>query len=88
MTENSGQEAQRAWNAARIGAEKPEAAVATENVIRIMCPNMACKRVLAVPAHARGKLVRCRGCAINIRIPITKTKDEGGGAPPASGEAA
>jgi hypothetical protein len=39
------------------------------NVIRIMCPNLACQCVLAVPAHARGKLVRCRSCGINIRIP-------------------
>ena len=45
-----------------------------ENVIRIMCPNLACKRVLAVPGHARGKLVRCKGCGINIRIPVLKTK--------------
>jgi len=46
----------------------------SENVIRIMCPNLACKRVLAVPGHARGKLVRCRSCGINIRIPVTKDK--------------
>jgi hypothetical protein len=37
-----------------------------------MCPNLACKRVLAVPGHARGKLVRCRSCGINIRIPLVK----------------
>jgi len=37
-----------------------------------MCPNLACKRVLAVPTHARGKLVRCRSCGINIRIPQPK----------------
>jgi len=42
-----------------------------------MCPNLACKRVLAVPTHARGKLVRCRSCGINIRIPLPKaTKEE------------
>jgi len=38
-------------------------------MIRIMCPNLACQRILAVPAHARGKLVRCRGCSMTIRIP-------------------
>jgi hypothetical protein len=63
--------------------------VTTENVIRIMCPNLACKRVLAVPAHARGKLVRCRSCGINIRIPVPKAaKDETAAQPPAAGEAA
>lgn len=50
--------------------------MATENVIRIMCPNLACKRVLAVPGHARGKLVRCRSCGINIRIPMVKAKEQ------------
>jgi hypothetical protein len=49
--------------------------VSTESVIRIMCPNLTCKRVLAVPGHARGKLVRCRGCGMNIRIPPAKGKD-------------
>lgn len=55
------------------------------NVIRIMCPNLACKRVLAVPGHARGKLVRCRGCGINIKIPVPKVKEA---APPAADESA
>ncbi len=42
-------------------------------VIRIMCPNLVCQRVLSVPDSARGKLVRCGGCGVNIRIPQTKT---------------
>lgn len=46
-------------------------------VIRIMCPNLACKRVLAVPAHARGKLVRCRTCGTTIRIPGSRQDQEG-----------
>lgn len=63
--------------------------MAAENVIRIMCPNLACKRVLAVPGHARGKLVRCRSCGINIRIPAVKSKEEAPQAPDAAaGEAA
>lgn len=60
--------------------------MATESVIRIMCPNLACKRVLAVPTHARGKLVRCRSCGINIRIPVLKARNDA--APPATGQAA
>jgi hypothetical protein len=37
--------------------------------IRIMCPNLTCKKILAVPETARGKTVRCKGCATCIRIP-------------------
>ena len=39
------------------------------DVIRIMCPNLRCQRVLGVPEHARGKLIRCRSCCCNIRVP-------------------
>ncbi len=42
--------------------------MSTENV-RIMCPNLTCRRVLAVPPSARGKTVRCRNCGMNIRVP-------------------
>ncbi len=37
--------------------------------LRIMCPNLTCRKVLAVPRSARGKTVRCRGCGMNIRVP-------------------
>ena len=47
--------------------------VSEERVIRIMCPNLVCQRVLSVPDRARGKLVRCGGCGVNIRIPQSKT---------------
>jgi hypothetical protein len=57
-----------------------------ENVIRIMCPNLACKRILAVPQHARGKLVRCRSCGMTVRIPPPKSAPEI--APPAADAAA
>jgi hypothetical protein len=46
--------------------------MAGEEIIRIMCPNLGCQRVLAVPSSARGKLVRCRGCGSNIRIPANR----------------
>lgn len=57
---------------------------ANDSVIRIMCPNLTCKRILAVPPAARGKLVRCRGCGINLRIPANKSADA---ATSASGDA-
>jgi len=37
--------------------------------VRIMCPNLTCRKVLAVPSACRGKTVRCRNCATNIRVP-------------------
>lgn len=39
--------------------------------IRIICPNLACQRLLAVPRMARGEVVRCRGCGSNIKVPMT-----------------
>ena len=38
-----------------------------------MCPNLTCRKVLAVPVSARGKTVRCRSCGTNIRIPESKS---------------
>ena len=37
--------------------------------IRIMCPSLSCRRVLAVPTSSRGKNVRCKGCGATIRVP-------------------
>ena len=37
--------------------------------LRVMCPNLTCRKILAVPESARGKTVRCRGCGTNIRVP-------------------
>ncbi len=37
--------------------------------IKVMCPNLTCRRVLAVPGAARGKVVRCRHCSTTIKIP-------------------
>lgn len=37
--------------------------------LRIMCPNLVCRKILAVPKTARGKTVRCRSCGTSIRIP-------------------
>ncbi len=44
-----------------------------DQTLRIMCPNLTCKKILAVPASARGKTVRCRGCGTNIRVPMPET---------------
>ncbi len=39
------------------------------DAIRIMCPKLTCRRILAVPPEARGRTVRCKGCGTNIKIP-------------------
>jgi len=44
----------------------------SESAIRIMCPNLRCKAVLAVPAEARGRMVRCRACSTNIKVPLKR----------------
>jgi hypothetical protein len=51
---------------------------------RIICPNRSCGSVIAVPENdpktgesTRGKLVRCRRCASNIRLPEKDKPDLG-----------
>lgn len=39
------------------------------SMIRLICPNLKCRKILTVPETARGKTVRCRNCAMKIRIP-------------------
>ena len=46
--------------------------MSSSGVVRIMCPNLTCQRVLAVPQKARGKVVRCRQCGMNVRVPSSK----------------
>ena len=41
----------------------------SESHVKIMCPNLLCRKVLSVPGAARGKTVRCKACATVIRIP-------------------
>lgn len=41
----------------------------TVDQLRIMCPSLNCRRVLAVPASSRGKNVRCKNCGATIRVP-------------------
>ena len=39
------------------------------DTIRIMCPSLICRRILAVPTSSRGKNVRCKNCGATIRVP-------------------
>jgi hypothetical protein len=47
------------------------------DTVRIMCPNLTCRKVLAVPTAARGKLVRCKNCGTNIKIPDRNASNQG-----------
>lgn len=42
------------------------------SAIRIMCPNLRCRAVLAVPAEARGRMVRCQSCGSSIKVPAKR----------------
>lgn len=44
----------------------------SDQVIRLICPNLTCRTILSVPAAARGKDVRCRACGTKLRIPQAK----------------
>lgn len=39
------------------------------SMIRLMCPNLKCRKILTVPVSTRGKTVRCRNCGIRINVP-------------------
>jgi hypothetical protein len=41
----------------------------TEATLRIKCPSLACRKILAVPVSSRGKTVKCKNCGGMIRIP-------------------
>lgn len=53
--------------------------MSSRGTIRIMCPNLTCRKVLAVPQAARGKTIRCRSCSTNIKVPA---ESQGGTTPP------
>lgn len=60
--------------------------------VRIMCPSLTCRKILAVPTSSRGKNVRCRNCGAIIRVPERSTSKpdapaakEAGQLPPSPG---
>ena len=55
------------------------------SMLRLMCPNLKCRKILTVPASTRGKTVRCRNCGIRINVPSNApVAPTGGAAAPAS----
>jgi hypothetical protein len=37
--------------------------------VQLICPNLRCRKILAVPDDVRGKLVRCQHCQTMFRVP-------------------
>lgn len=40
--------------------------------VQIICPNLKCRRILAVPDEVRGKIVKCQHCQTTFRVPEAK----------------
>jgi len=40
--------------------------------ITVLCPNLKCRKVLAVPDHTRGKKVRCKYCTTTFVVPAKR----------------
>jgi DNA-directed RNA polymerase subunit RPC12/RpoP len=53
----------------RYRPNEREPLVSKPKTIRILCPNLRCRRLLAVPANARGKVVVCKSCGTRIMVP-------------------
>jgi hypothetical protein len=39
---------------------------------QLICPNLRCRKILAVPDEVRGKLVKCQHCQTMFRVPEGK----------------
>lgn len=37
--------------------------------VQMICPNLRCRKILAVPDDVRGKLVKCQHCQTMFRVP-------------------
>ena len=37
--------------------------------VQIICPILACRKILAVPDELRGKTVKCQHCQTVLRVP-------------------
>jgi phage FluMu protein Com len=37
--------------------------------VQIICPNLRCRKILAVPEEVRGKQLKCPHCQTTFRVP-------------------
>lgn len=40
-----------------------------QGTFRVKCPNLSCRRLLAIPLHGRGQMVRCLHCSTQLKVP-------------------
>lgn len=38
--------------------------------VQVICPNLRCRKLLAVPEEVRGKMVKCLHCQTTFRVPM------------------
>ena len=44
--------------------------------VQMICPNLRCRKFLAVPDDVRGKTVRCQHCQVTFRVPESPPKSQ------------
>lgn len=65
---------QDAFKLNRRAADKEGGSVAMP--VQLICPNLRCRKFLAVPDEVRGKLVKCQHCQTMFRVPDAARKAE------------
>ena len=41
--------------------------------VQLICPNLKCRKILAVPDELRGKSVKCQFCQSVLKVPTSKS---------------
>jgi hypothetical protein len=49
----------------------------TSMAVQLICPNLRCRKILAVPDEVRGKLVKCQHCQTMFRVPEGRPQPAG-----------
>ncbi len=49
--------------------------------VQLICPNLCCRKILAVPDTVRGKLVKCQHCQTMFRVPEPRKPETAAKAP-------
>jgi LSD1 subclass zinc finger protein len=42
--------------------------------VKMICPNLKCRKILSVPDEVRGKQVKCQFCQTTFRVPTSAPK--------------
>jgi LSD1 subclass zinc finger protein len=44
--------------------------------VKMICPNLKCRKILSVPDEVRGKQVKCQYCQTTFRVPSAPLKPQ------------